>query len=303
MKTPRDLIEFFQIYRTEDVCFRALIKSRWPDGFRCPACGSSDAYWVKRRYLFDCARCGQQTSPTSGTIFHKTKTGLQKWFLAIYLLSSTKKAPSASELARQLRVAYQTAWTIRRKIVHAMARRQGEMMLQGRVEMDESLIGGYEPGRRGRGSDQKSLVAITVQRTPNNKGCYLAHMKVIPDASEASLVESAQASILTDSVVLTDGWSNYAGLADEGYQHRPKVLGCPENAAKVLPWVHVTIANFKRWILDAFHGVSAKHLQAYLDELCYRLNRRWYRTDLFQRILNRCARYVKSITYAQLTAS
>jgi len=273
MKTPRDLLEFFSIYPTETACLNALIKSRWPDGFRCPVCGNSKAYWIKRGALFECAHCGQQTSPTSGTIFHKTKTSLQKWFLAIYILSSTKKAMSASELARQLRIAYATAWTMRRKITHTMARHEAE----------------------------QTVVAIAVERTSTDQGCRRAHFQVVPDASETSLVTVAITTILPGSTILTDGWSSYQGLDKSDYVHCPTVLGRPENAAKVLPWAHVMISNFKRWVVDIFHGVSIKHLQAYLDEFCYRLNRRWQRTDIFRRVLNRCARYTEPISYSQLT--
>lgn len=303
MKTPRTILEFFTIYRTETACFKALIASRWPDGFQCPECGSSKAYWVKRGALFECASCGQQTSPTAGTIFHKTKTSLQKWFLAIYLLSATKKAMSASELARQLGVAYATAWTMRRKIIHAMTWRTGELMLRGRVELDETLLGGYEPGKPGRGSEQKAVIAVAVERTSSKKRCGRAHLRVMPDASGPSLSTVAAMTIVPGSTVLTDGWTGYQGLSENGYQHRPKVLGSPQNALKVLPWAHVMIANFKRWVLDVFHGVSVKHLQAYLDEFCYRLNRRGQRTDIFRRVLNRCARYTAPVSYDQLTAS
>jgi transposase-like protein len=303
MKTPRDILEFFTIYPTEAACLNSLIESRWPDGFRCPTCDGTKAYWVRRGALYECAHCGQQTSPTAGTIFHKTKTSLQKWFLAIYFLSATKKAMSASELARQLRVAYATAWTMRRKIVHAMTRRDGELMLHGRVELDETLLGGYEPGQPGRGSDHKAVIAIAVERTSNDKGCRLAHFHVVPDASQTSLVTVATATIVSGSTVLTDGWASYQGLSGKGYKHLPKVLGSPENAVKVLPWAHVLISNFKRWIVDIFHGVSAKHLQAYLDEFCYRLNRRWQRTDIFRHVLNRCAKYTAPVSYAQLTTT
>lgn len=302
MKTPRDFLEFFAIYPTETACINALIKSRWPDGFRCPKCGGSKTYWIKRGSLFECAHCGQQTSPTAGTIFHKTKTSLQKWFLAIYVLSATKKAMSASELARQLRIAYATAWTMRRKIIHTMTRHEGEQMLGGRVELDETLLGGYEPGQPGRGSEGKAVVAIAVERTTNDKGCRRAYFHVVPDAGETSLVTVATTTIVSGSTILTDGWSGYQGLSKSDYAHCPTVLGKPENAAKVLPWAHVMISNFKRWVVDIFHGVSSKHLQAYLDEFCYRLNRRWQRTDIFRRVLNRCARFTPPITYAQLTA-
>jgi len=98
-----------------------------------------------------------------------------------------------------------------------------------------------------------------------------------------------------------DGLSSYRPLAKQGFDHQPLVVG-EADASELFPWVHIIISNFKRWILDAFHGVSAKYLQSYLDEFCYRLNRRKQRTDLFRRALNRCVRFTEPVTYAQLIA-
>jgi len=236
---------------------------------------------------------------TAGTILHKTKTPLKKWLMAIYLIGSTKKAPSSAELARQLGVASHTAWTMRRKILHSMKRRDGELMLSGFVEMDEAFIGGKEEGRKGRGVEKKTLVAVSAQQTKEGK-LALAHIQIIPDASGKTLNEVAQRTVAENSTIKTDGWLGYNNLDKAGYEHIQEVQGDPKNASTVLPWVHVVIGNFKRWILDVFHGVSAKHLQAYLDEFCYRLNRRWQRKDLFRRILNRCVRFSGPVTYNQL---
>jgi transposase-like protein len=217
-------------------------------------------------------------------------------------MASTPKAPSASELKRQLGVTYKTAWTMRRKIVYALSRRDGELMLRGLVEMDESFIGGREQGTKGRQTERKTLVAIAVDHTAKG-GCRHAHLQVVPDAGSVSLTTAAQQNIASSSTVITDGWPAYNALADQGYHHWPWVLETPEDASRVLPWAHIVVSNFKRWILNSFHSVSAKHLQAYLDEFCYRLNRRWQRSDLFRRILNRCLRFTPQVTYAQLVAS
>lgn len=304
MKAPITLVEFMNVYRTEEACRSALVQHRWPDGYCCPKCRARRAYLIESRGVFECISCGYQVSPTAGTIFHKTRTSLQKWFLAIYLLASTKKSPSAAELKRQLGVATQTAWTMRRKIISAMARRDGELMLWGLVELDETFIGGCKEGKRGRGAEGKTLVAVSAKQTPNG-GFDMAHMQVIPDASIMSLTGVAKKTIGPGSCVLTDGWLGYNGLEKEGYSHWPEAQdkAKAKNASQILPWVHIIAGNFKRWVLDAFHGVSPKHLQAYLDEFCYRLNRRYQRTDLFRRILNRCSLYATPITYAELTAS
>jgi len=110
-------------------------------------------------------------------------------------------------------------------------------------------------------------------------------------------------SVVPGSTIMTDGWPSYRRLTAIGCVHEPRVQKSPRDAASLLPWVHVVVFNFKRWILDVFHGVSPKHLQSYLDEFCYRLNRRYARTDLFRRIVNRCVRFTEPVTHAQLTAS
>jgi transposase-like protein len=279
-----------------------ILQQRWPSGFRCGRCGHGRAYPIENRDLFECGSCGYQVSATAGTIFHKSKTDLRKWFLAIYLLASTKKAPSSAELARQLGVTRKTAWLIRHKITPAMRRREGELMLQGLVELDEAYIGGKEKKAIGRGAQKKRLVAISAEETAQG-GLAWAHIQLIPDAGQQALSEAASRSIRAGSLVKTDRWRGYSGLDKAGYRHCPQMQGQLDEPAKLLPWVHVIISNFKRWILDIFHGVSPKHLQVYLDEFCYRLNRRYHRLDLFRRILNRCVRYASPVTYAQVTAT
>jgi len=185
--------------------------------------------------------------------------------------------------------------------MHAMSRREGELMLLGVVEMDESYVGGARSGIRGRGAEGKTPVAVMAQQNESG-GCSLAHMQVLDDISGISLGETARDSVTPGSVIATDGLPAYRRLASLNYEHEPLVVEGAD-ASELLPWVHIIISNFKRWILDVFHGVSAKHLQSYLDEFCYRLNRRKQRTDLFRRVLNRCVRFTEPVTYAQLIAS
>lgn len=302
MNSPKTLIDFMERYQTEEDCYKALFRHRWPDGFRCPRCGHDRAYTHRKRPLFECRACGHQASVTAGTIIEGTRTDLKKWFLAIFLMAQTKKPVSSAELGRQLGVATQTAWTMRKKIMHAMTRREGELMLAGVVEMDESFVGGVSKGIRGRGATGKTPVAVMAQQNESG-GCSLAHMRVIRDASGISLGETAASYVAPGSVLATDGFPSYQPLARSGFDHQPLVAEGVENPAELLPWVHIIISNFKRWILDVFHGVSAKHLQSYLDEFCYRFNRRRQRTDLFRRVLNRCVRFTEPVTYSQLTAS
>ncbi len=182
--------------------------------------------------------------------------------------------------------------------MHAMSRREGELMLVGVVEMDESYVGGARCGIRGLGAKGKTPVAVMCEQNESG-GCSLAHIQVTHDISGLKLGGAATSHETAGSIVATDGLPAYGKLASLGYAHEPLVVGGAD-ASELLPWMHIIISNFKRWIPDVFHGVSAKQLQSYLDEFCYRLNRRKQRTNLFRRVLNRCVRFTKPVTYAQL---
>jgi transposase-like protein len=293
-----------EMYPTEEACREALFEHRWKEGFRCPRCGHPVAWYLEGRGLYECTACNHQASVTAGTLLHRSRTDLRKWFLAIWMLSTMKKPPSAAELSRQLGVTLKTGWLIRRKISHAMRRGDHELPLRGLVELDESLVGGREQGKatRGRGSTRKSLVAVSAETTPKGH-LGRARLEIIPDATTQTLMALAEETILPGSTVITDGWQGYRRLPGSGYVHDRRVQDTPRSAAELLPWVHRVIANFKRWELDVFHGVSAEHLQAYLDEFCYRLNRRGQRLDLFRRLLNRCLLYTPPTPYADLIAA
>ena len=301
---PKTLIEFMELYPTEEACREALFAHRWPQGFRCPRCGHEKAWHLSGRGLYECAACHYQGSLTAGTVLHCTRTDLRKWLLAIWLLASTTKAPSAAELARQLGVTGKTAWLVRRKIVHALARREDELVLRGIVELDEGFIGGRQKGAENRGRRQpgKTLVAMAAEHTQGG-GLGRAHLRVIENASAASLTAAALATIAPGSCVQTDGWNGYLGFDSAGYGHLPRPMSTAADIDAWLPWSHIVLANFKRWTLDVFHGVSPKHLQAYLDEFCYRLNRRDKREDLFRRVLNRCLLYTGPAPYSLLTGT
>ncbi len=216
----------------------------------------------------------------------------------------SSKAPSGAALARQLGVTAKTAWLLRRKISHAMARREGELLLAGSVELDEGFLGGKHsgPASRGRRQPHKTLVATAAeQRRTVRLG--RARMCVIEEASAASRNEAAAATIAAGSLVRSDGWNGYTSLAGTGYGQQARNLATGADIDDWLPWSQIVLSTFKRWTLAAFHGVSPAHLQAYLDEFCSRLKRRGQRHDLFRRILDRCLLYTEPTTYALLTAA
>jgi transposase-like protein len=276
---PRDLPSFLKRFGSDAKCRTYLVRARWPEGFRCAGCGHDAAYSHKKRLIEECRACGKQHSILVGTIFEQTKTGLAKWFLAIYLVTASKGGISAMELQRQMGFgSYQTAWTWLHKIRRAMIRPDREP-LSGRVEVDETLVGGAKPGRTGRGAAGKTVVAGAIEAKPGKgrkRPLGRLRLKKIADASAKSL----EGFLATDSqkplIVDTDGWSGYSGLTAQGYEHQPINLSHSWGDASLrLPAIHLVFGLAKRWLLGTHHGaVRPKHLQAYLDEYVFRFNRR-----------------------------
>jgi transposase-like protein len=276
---PEDMPSFLAQFGTDEQCREYLFKARWPDGFRCAVCGHGDAYALKTKIVYECVACRKQHSLLAGTIFEQTKTGLAKWFLAIYLVTSSKGGIAATELQRQLGFgSYGTAWTWLHKLRKAMVR-PDRQPLAGRVEADETYVGGPRPGKRGRGAAGKTLVGGAVEAGRGEaRGRRLGRLRlaVLPDASAASLEGFLAANVAKPATVATDGWRGYLGLPAEGYDHEPVSSSASRgDAALRLPGIHLVFGLAKRWLLGTHHGaVSEKHLPAYLDEYVFRFNRR-----------------------------
>jgi transposase-like protein len=306
---PQDLPTFIKRFGTDEACRDYLFRERWPDGFRCRACGHGEAWALTRRNIYECTACGQQHSLLKDTIFEQTKSGLAKWFLAIYLVTSSKRGISAMELKRQLGLgSYQTAWSWLHKIRKAMLR-PGRAPLGGRVEADETYLGAAKPGRPGRGAAGKALVAGAVEAGGGKaRGRRLGRLRLarLPDAKAKSLQGFLAANVAPPAAVTTDGWSGYSGLAEAGYAHEPVSLNASWGDAVLrLPAIHLVFSLAKRWLLGTHHGaVSTKHLPAYLDEYVFRFNRRTAKriSHGFARLIEH-ALQTKPTTYRAIVAT
>ena len=296
--TELSLLEFQHRFSTEQACQDALEQARWPVGFVCPRCGHNKASRIRTRRLLQCSACHHQTSLTAGTVLHKTRTPLVKWFWAIWLVSQDKGGISAMRLAKQLRLGYRTAWTILHKLRKAMRERDARYTLTGSIEMDDAFFGGAASGKRGRGAPNKSKVVVMVEDEGERAG-YLA-MKVVPTVNAEQIQAAAEAKIQPGQDIHTDGLHAYRVLERTGHHHHPQVVP-PKQASEILPWVHIVISNAKRYLLGTFHGVSPKYLQAYLDEFSYRFNRRFREAELPARLMAACMS-AKPVTLAELKA-
>lgn len=285
---PKNLWDFESRFKTDADCVEYLIKLRWPNGFVCPGCGSDQA-WMVRRGRYKCRSCRRETSVLAGTLFQDSRKPLVFWFRALWHVTNQKSGTSALGLQRALDLgSYTTAWLWLHKMRRAMVR-PGRDRLSGRVEVDETFVGGEVVGLKGRSGASKTLVAIAVQE--KGQGLGRIRMRCIPDASKATLHAFIQQMVEPGSIVHTDGWDSYKGMSALGYEHKVSALkGRPASAAtELLPRVHLVASLLKRWLLGTHQGaVSPEHLDYYLDEFTFRFNRRASasRGLLFYRLIN-----------------
>jgi hypothetical protein len=281
---PRSLPEFEARFPDDAACARWLLEKRWPDGFRCPACGHDRAWELGReRLTLQCAACERQVSVTAGTVLHGSHLASRTWFLAAWLMATHRNGISARQLWFQLGLgSYKSAWLLVRKLRRAMVDPDREP-LAGLVEVDETSLpfrAGGEPVRPGRSHDGKLLVAGAVEIKGEGPGRI--RLAVIGDCSAVALGAFVAGNVAEGSTVVSDGWAGYKRLKD--VKHDPRVVG-DAPAHLVLPWVHRVFANAKRWALGVYHGLRPPHLQAYLDEFVFRFNRRRTPAAAFDRLL------------------
>lgn len=288
---PRSVGEFLAWFGTDADCRDYLAWLRWPEGFVCDECGGVGG-WQLADGRWECVACSHRTSVTAGTVFDRTRTPLTVWFHACWAFATAKDGISALSLQRTLQIgSYQTAWAMLHRLRSALIR-PGRELLSGVVEVDETYIGGEEAGLAGgRAKGKKALVAVAVE-VKSPKGFGRCRMRVIPDGSAKTLHAFITDNVAVGSTVITDGWSGYLGIEAAGYPHdrrsqrAAKALG--EDIGTLLPGVHRVASLAKRWLLSTHQGrVEVQHLPGYLDEFCFRFNRRRSRSRglVFLRVL------------------
>jgi transposase-like protein len=302
-------LQFCTRYSDEDSCIKALSDFRWPQGFVCDKCQHDKSYHLDSRpRIYECANCGHQHSVTAGCIFHKTRTPLRKWFMAMYLIGHDKRGVSAMFISEELDIRYESAWLMCHKIRHALTERD-EFRLAEFIEIDETFVGGRrQKGNRGRAhGNGKSLVVAAVEKVLPPKGkkgikgqahrAGNARLAVIDAASTDVLGSFIRKNVTEKAWIISDGWRGYRDLGE--FHHIPVIQGSGAMAGVNMPHVHLLFSNLKAWLIGTHHGVSAKHLPRYLREFNYRFNRRGMRGELDSFVLRRAVSR-STITYAEL---
>jgi transposase-like protein len=289
--TSLNFLEFFTGFPTEESCEEHLINIRWPHGMYCSKCASKEFYHrIRTRRAYQCRSCKSFNYPTAGTIFHRTRTSLQGWFLAIFCVAFDKRGLSALQLAEQIGVNYDTAWGMLQRVRRAMAARDTAYQLEELIEMDDMYLGARAEGTKGRGTDQTPvLVAVSFFADSKEEREYMgfAKMRAVEHVNKHAVLSFARDTVAPGSLIRSDGYKSYASLSQNGFRHESVTIG-KRKAHTLMPHVHTYISNLRSFVLGTYHGLDELHLQQYLDEYCYRFNRRKHRQELFDRLLLAC---------------
>lgn len=306
------LINFIEQFPDEESCKQKFKEYRDQVGVTCAKCRGREHYWKKDKEQYQCKACKTRTTLKSGTVMHKSKLPFRYWFIAMHLLTATKKSFSAKEIQRQLgHKRYHPIWHMVHKLRQSMGKRDGEYVLAGRIELDEGYFSTEapldekgKPLKRGRGSQKKSKVLVMAEsemamapkkgQKPRRVG-YLK-MKVIEDLKSGTINKLVKGLASGTTEVDTDDSTSYVDLKDFVPKHNSQVV--PKNkVGEILPWVHIAISNAKRQLINTFHDIKPEFLQNYLDEFCYKFNRRYHEEALFNRLLVACVSYKNEFGY------
>jgi hypothetical protein len=288
--TEISLLEFQDKFPTEESCLDYLIKKRWPQGVKCPCCADSKLDYIRTRRAFECRGCRKQIYVTAGTIFHKSRVPLRKWFWAIFLMATSKKGVSMLYLQKQLGIkSYRTAWLMGHKIRQAMIQRNGLYMLEGMVEADEIFIGGKQSlDERRKAGSNKTPFLIAVQENQEGGPRFLS-FEELETIYEQHVAPAIKKHIRSGSTIKSDGDGVYVKASKEGYKHlRSVAMKEPEQTYEHLKWINTITSNLKRYLLSTHHGVFPKYRKAFLAEFAYRFNRRYWPYQAFDRLLYAC---------------
>ena len=302
-----NLLNFIEKFPDEESCKMEFKRVRDKQGVICNNCGHTEHYWLKNKGQYECKSCKSRMTLRSGTVMHKSQLSYRYWFVAMHLLTSTKKSFSALELQRQLgHKYYEPIWAMLHKIRAVMGKRDSKYQLDQIIELDEGFFRApatdasdedkNENQKRGRGSQTQAKVLVMVSSKVSMdkhknldkyaKPTQLKYIKmlVIDDLKGTTINYKVKNNISHESVVKSDDFRSYSKINEMVWHHYPTKIP-KEELDKAFPWVHTMISNAKRNFLGINHMTSRKHIQNYLNEFCYKINRRYLGDHLFDRLL------------------
>lgn len=302
-----NLISFIGSFPDEQTCRDRFKEFRDAEGVICRKCGSNEHYWLKTIESYQCKKCKTRTTLRSGTVMQDSNLPFRYWFLAIHFITGTKKSFSALELQRQIgHKYYEPVWYMLQKLRRTMGSSDSNYKLDRIVELEEGFFDTVDtesnqerrlkPKKRVRGIRKETSVMVMASTVhnhvkdkrpdkPGKTGIFrYVKMLVVENQSGRTVNKIMSENISSDSVVKA---VRYSGIKDKiccGIPQKEK----PKDTVKALPWVHIMLVNSKRTLLGVHHMVSKKYVQNYLDEFCYKTNRRYFGEKLFEQLLIAC---------------
>lgn len=291
-----NILRFMEEFPTEIACKAHFKGQREKEGVQCKKCGCQEHYWLKAKDQWQCTSCNFRTTLKSGSIMEGSKVDFHTWYKAMAFMTYSKKTISAAELQRQLNhPKYDTVWRLMHKIRSAMGKRDALYQLKGAIEFDE---GYFEKAtsekvklKRGRGSQRQMNVAVMAESTPledletgaKSNQCRYFKMQVLHDHKADTISDVAQENFEEKSIIFSDKSTSYVNISDYVEIHMTEKSD-KQTTKTTLKWVHIAISNAKRALLGVFHKIKGKYLQLYLNEFCYKLNRRFFGSKVFDRL-------------------
>jgi ribosomal protein L37AE/L43A len=297
------LLDFFSKYPDEVSCKAYFKEQRASEHINCKQCGSLHIYWQEKESRWRCKECKHAMGLKKGTVMENSNLGYRIWLWGLFLMSLTKKGFSALEVQRLIKhKRYEPIWLMMQKIRISMGQRDEKYQLDGYIEMDEGFFEGHrkkvaddlivkptkELDRQVRAIVAVSTTPIVVGERkdgrPITKPGYLK-MNVVKSLSKIDIGYEANKMIGKNATVTTDGKTSYKALKDICIKHIAVIIEDKTKVSKAFPWVHTAISNAKKKVLGLHHHVKDNYMQNYLNEFCYKFNRRYFGENLFERLV------------------
>lgn len=292
----QNIISFFDTFKTDMDCFEYLSKKKWSEGFACKKCGNS-SYTVRKKNLArDCNRCHHIESTTAGTLFHKVKFGIRKAFGIVFEMSATTKSISANQISKRYEIRYITAWLFMQKIRTAMKSSE-TYLITGEVIVDEFVYGGKEDLKQGRSNDSKKKKVVVAVEKGENKGIKRVYFKTIQDYSSDSLRQIFDVHISSKAKINTDKWTGYLPLKEEY-----NITQTKSDKGNTFFEMNTIVHQVKAWLRSNFSWMHEFHIQKYLDEFSYRINRSQHKDTIFDNLIQRMVNH-NSLFYRNIIIS